>query len=420
MLQFAAIWWLPSAAGAARRAVTALQPAARPSWRSDPQTARQLLIDVSIIATHDAGTGIQRVVRSLLLQLLHAPPPGFDIRPVRATRKQTYRYANRYLASLTSVAVEDDDEVRVSSGDIFVGLDLTSRIVPRRQYDLLRWQQIGVRCAFVVYDLLPLLHPDWFTPRARRSFRHWLSTVAIHADSLFCISRAVSDDARYCMTNRFGVTEPTISVGWFHLGANLPVPDRMACAAQPRTLPIAAEAHRKILMVGTIEPRKGHAQVLDAFELLWRAGARQTLIIAGRQGWHVESFVDRLKDHPEAGKRLIWLPKIDDSQLAQLYAEASGLVMASEGEGFGLPIVEAAQYGVPVFVRDLPVFREVADAHATYFFAQTGTELAPQLAAWLERLDNDSAPVSDAMRSLTWSASAERLKALIAELDCQR
>jgi glycosyltransferase involved in cell wall biosynthesis len=306
-------------------------------------------------------------------------------------------------------------------GDIFLGLDLTSRIAPRRQFDLLKWRTNGVRCAFVVYDLLPLLHPDWFTPRAYRSFRHWLSTLAVHADALFCISNSVSTEVRGCMTRRFNLAEKEFSTSWFHLGADLPSNHARKATASPRLACLNPRPmHRTVLMVGTIEPRKGHAQVLDAFDLLWHSGAEQTLIIAGRQGWHVESFIERLKAHPEAGKRLLWLPDINDSQLAQLYAELDGLVMASEAEGFGLPLVEAAQYGMPVFVRDLAVFREVAEENAAYFTAQSGAELAPQLANWLGQLDTCTAPASHAMKSLTWFASAKQLKALIADLDCSQ
>lgn len=386
------------------------------------QSARQLLVDVSIIASHDAGTGIQRVVRSLLLQLLEAPPSGFEIRPVRATRKQPYRYANSYLALLTSSASAlEDDYVQASKGDIFLGLDLASRIAPRRQLDLLKWRATGVRCAFVVYDLLPLLHPQWFTPRSRRSFHRWLSTLAIHADVLLCISNSVSNEMRDCIKRRFDLTDNEAATQWFHLGADLPSSLAKApTAAQRPAFPSPTSARRRVLMVGTIEPRKGHAQALDAFDLLWRSGSDAMLIIAGRQGWHVESFIERLKGHPEAGKRLLWLQDINDAQLTQLYADLDGLLMASNAEGFGLPLVEAAQYGMPVFVRDLPVFREVAGEHATYFAAQSGAELAPQLAAWLDRLDRSTAAPSRAMKSLTWSASAEQLKALIADLDCPR
>ncbi|MBL3940675.1 glycosyltransferase family 4 protein, partial [Bacteroides thetaiotaomicron] len=74
--------------------------------------------------------------------------------------------------------------------------------------------------------------------------------------------------------------------------------------------------------------------------------------------------------------RLNWLQDIDDAALADLYARVDGLLFASEGEGFGLPIVEAAQHGLPLLLRDLPVFREVAGEHATYFSASDGTGLA--------------------------------------------
>ncbi|MFM0595034.1 MULTISPECIES: glycosyltransferase family 4 protein [Paraburkholderia] len=389
--------------------------ATQPRLFCDQRATRQLLVDVSIIAAHDAGTGIQRVVRSLLLQLLETPPPGFRIRPVRATRKRSYCYANSYLATLTSSAsVDDDDDVQVFNGDVFLGLDLASRIVPRRQLDLLRWRVKGVRFAFVVYDLLPLLHRHWFTSRACRSFRHWVSTLAIHADTLICISNSVSNEVRSCMALRFNLTGNEPTTEWFHLGADL-LPDQAPVATIDLHL---ADANadprpRAVLMVGTIEPRKGHAQVLDAFDLLWRGGSGTRLIIAGKQGWHVDSFIERLTGHPEAGTRLLWLPDIDDIQLTKLYAELDGLIMASNAEGFGLPLVEAAQYGMPLFARNLPVFREVAGHHATYFTAESGVELAPQLSIWLDQLDQGTAPCSLAIKSLTWSASAEQLRELI-------
>lgn len=72
--------------GVARRAVSS-QVALSSNRSSLGAGRRQLLVDVSIIAGHDAGTGIQRVVRALLLELLRDSPPGFEVRPVRATRK---------------------------------------------------------------------------------------------------------------------------------------------------------------------------------------------------------------------------------------------------------------------------------------------------------------------------------------------
>ena len=65
-------------------------------------------------------------------------------------------------------------------------------------------------------------------------------------------------------------------------------------------------------------------------------------ITYGRAGWMVEPLVERLRAHPEAGSRLHWLEGASDELLTSLYADCSGLLMASEGEGFGLPLIEAA------------------------------------------------------------------------------
>jgi glycosyltransferase involved in cell wall biosynthesis len=411
-LQHVATWWFPSCAKAARSAVQSVG-IATPS--PEPRRSKQLLVDVSIIAVSDAGTGIQRVVRSLLLQLLKSPPPGMEIRPVWGTRTRGYRYANSYLVS--SEVTDDGSEVDVREGDIFLGLDLASRIAPRRQADFLKWRSNGVRFVFVVYDLLPMLRPDWFTPRAQRSFRHWVSVLAVNADALFCISSSVAVETHQFLKNRFGFAKEDLPVRWFHLGANLP-PEVMesTCEAISNSEPLTITRSPTILMVGTIEPRKGHAQVLDAFEQLWGEGVEPTLIIAGRPGWQVETLIARIEHHPELGGRLIWLPDVNDMQLACLYRQAAGLLMASEAEGFGLPIVEAAQYGTPILARDLPVFREVAAAHATYFTARSGVDLARELAAWLEKIADGTVPASKAMEPLTWADSAEQLKTLIVQL----
>ncbi len=169
-------------------------------------------------------------------------------------------------------------------------------------------------------------------------------------------------------------------------------------------------------MVGTIEPRKGHAQVLDAFDRLWRDGFEGSLVIAGKPGWQIDSLAERLTHHAEAGKRLFWLSEVDDDELRRLYTQLDGLLMASEAEGFGLPLVEAARYGMPIFARDLPVFREIAGAHASFFAADNGSELAPQLSAWLAKVQSGTAIASNTMNVQTWNASANQLRMLLTSL----
>jgi hypothetical protein len=87
--------------------------------------------------------------------------------------------------------------------------------------------------------------------------------------------------------------------------------------------------------------------------------------------------------------------------------------MASAGEGFGLPLVEAARHQRPILARDIPVFREVAGAHATYFTGSSGESLAAALETWLLALTDGSAPSSAGLTPLTWDESARWLADII-------
>jgi glycosyltransferase involved in cell wall biosynthesis len=82
---------------------------------------------------------------------------------------------------------------------------------------------------------------------------------------------------------------------------------------------------------------------------------------------------------------------------------------SSFGEGFGLPLIEAAQKKIPILARDIPVFREVAGEHAAYFSAETPNELAIAIKSWLADYQKNKHPKSCGMNYLTWKESAAML-----------
>jgi len=89
-----------------------------------------------------------------------------------------------------------------------------------------------------------------------------------------------------------------------------------------------------------------------------------------------------------------------------LYKRCDLLLSASEGEGFGLPVIEAAQYGIPLLLRDLRVFREIAREHAKYFEGYEPADLAQALQVWYESLQHGRAwPDSSEVTWLTWEQS---------------
>jgi glycosyltransferase involved in cell wall biosynthesis len=259
-----------------------------------------------------------------------------------------------------------------------------------------------------VYDLLPITLPGHFHPHARERFAQWLGNAVHLADRFACISRTTSDalsgwqDA-HAARDQFGRRAP---VEHFPLGADTArttKPDVLRPA-----LAAALPARPTLLMVGTLEPRKGHAEGLDACDALWRQGVDVNLVFAGRRGWMADALAARLKRHPERDRRLFWHEDVGDAELQALYAGSSALLALSHGEGYGLPLVEAARHGLPVFARDLPVFREVLGDYPQYLDdAREPRETV--LAAWLA-----SRPARQAPPVLpTWADSARALADIV-------
>ena len=85
------------------------------------------------------------------------------------------------------------------------------------------------------------------------------------------------------------------------------------------------------------------------------------------------------------------------------------MIAASEGEGFGLPLIEAAQHRLPIIARDLPVFREITGAHAFYFNGLKPSDLSDALSVWLTLYKDKKHVRSDGMTWLTWAQSARML-----------
>ncbi|MGF6853556.1 glycosyltransferase family 4 protein [Paraburkholderia sp. CI3] len=395
---------------AARRLVQ--QGEARKSALSLRSRRKQILVDVSVIVQNDARTGIQRVVRALLMQLLSAPPFGYRICPVFCTRNQDYCYAPDFLQldANTGLALE---RVTVEQGDIFLGLDLVAHLMPRQHAQLVAWKNSGLTIHVVIYDLLPLKYPNWFNPKTSRNFRRWMRTVAVFADSAICISNAVGAELTEWLAIRYGISKEMLPIKSFLLGADIEasLPSRGLPDGSTHLLERLKDKP-SVLMVGTLEPRKGHSQALAAFEQLWQRGQDVNLVIVGKPGWKIESLQQRLLNHPLNSTRLHWLQNISDEMLKRLYEVCLGVLIASEAEGFGLPVIEAAYYAKPVLARDLPVFREIAGETITYFSGSTAESLSSVLVKWLEN------PLSGQGRSAaisapSWKSAARELLACL-------
>ncbi len=379
--------------------------------RSIAPAKPRILIDVSELAAHDHRTGIQRVTRAITAEWLAQAPCGYQIQLVRIDREnRQYVSANAFTARMSPGAEEDREDAPLvcHAGDVFLGLDLvgdTASLVPH-WFDYFR--STGVKIAFVIYDILPVRHPEWWPVDGGRHHERWLTSIAGYSDTVICISRAVADDVKHWMDD--ALLERIPEIAWFHLGADI------EGSTPSRGLPDAGQgiverigSTTSFLMVGTLEPRKGHTQALDAFELLWAEGQEVLLVIVGKRGWLVDELCDRIARHPERNKRLFWLEAISDEYLSKVYAASTCLLAPSQGEGFGLPLIEAAQQGKPVLARDIPVFREVAGDHASYFSGTGAESLAAGVRQWMADRRAGTLPDIQALTWLSWRESAEQL-----------
>jgi glycosyltransferase involved in cell wall biosynthesis len=383
-----------------------------------PPAPARLLLDASHMSQNDLGTGIQRVIREIGRRVLIDPKPGRIADMVRLDGT-VLRHARAFGADLLRLPRYGLPEppLLAGPGDTIVLMDNHGGINATEIAELSRQRRQGARIVVVIYDILPLQRPDWFPPDALPLLQRWLHESLKVADAALCISQTVAEELAAWLNTDTGsaLRKRPLDIGWFHLGADFPATAHPQAPEDPMVTRAlrAAAARPTLLMVGTIEPRKGHAQALAAFEQLWATGDDIGLTIVGKAGWSTETLQARISEHPEQGSRLHWLRFPGDASLAKLYAAHAGLLVASEGEGFGLPIVEAARIGLPVLARGIPVFREVAGDHVSWFNGTTPAVLADALRQWRVAATQGTLPSPHNIPILNWDESAQAfLKAL--------
>jgi glycosyltransferase involved in cell wall biosynthesis len=382
------------------------------------RTDRQLLVDITALVQTDLHTGIQRVARSVLKCLLESPPQGYRVEPVyTAFGAHGYLYARQFTKIFLQIDIDilADDPVLMLSEDVFLGLDLClSDVFEQRQW-FEQAQQRGALVYFLAYDLLPVTHPHWFPASEQPIFEKWLQTIK-ESDGVVSISKVTSDALKRWVQEHPRRRECSLRFAVAHIGADIEqsMPSKGLPKEATETL-----AHLKsqvtFLMVGTIEPRKGHAQAIAAFEHLWKAGHGCQLVIVGKPGWNVEPLIASLQRHPELGARLFWFESVSDEYLELLYEASSCLLMASEAEGFGLPIIEAAQHQLAILARDIAVFREVAKKNANYFKATNALELSHELIKWVHLHSEKKTAKASKLKYLTWRESTRFISDFICE-----
>ncbi len=256
--------------------------------------------------------------------------------------------------------------------------------------------------AVTIHDLTFCLFPELHTPGRRLLFPFFIRRAMRVAECPIFVSRSTQHDAE----RLFGPSRHPGHV--VPLGVSMP--------HTPLDIDSAREAVHSIgiqnpflLFIGTLEPRKNLVRIIRAFELLAEKHPNHLLVIAGKFGWHCEEIIAAMKNSP-ARARIHHLGFVTEEQKHALLSACEMLVYPSLYEGFGLPVLEAMAYGVPVITSNVSSMPEVAGEAGLLINPTSEVEIAkaieeilssPELIAKLRKNGVQRAD------SFTWKESAQ-------------
>lgn len=362
-------------------------------------------IDLSELVKNPITTGIQRIEGEICRHLtpdsvipvrLHAG--AYIALPADLTRVIGTWFQNPSERGVSEVrrtgAVENGTEVNISKNDIVLVPEV---IIEPQRLDYF-WELTDdefSRYRFIVYDLLPLTHPEYF-------WSHWLLEInryfRILRRATYCaFISETTREAYYRRLKRAEIQRDII----LPLGSD---------SLGPRANRPLARRGLAFTVLGTVEPRKNHELILEAFEPLLRQIGGLSLTFIGKKGWVNPAFVQKLDSmarDPSSGFH--WYSECGDDVIRDRIELSRATVYVSAVEGYGLPPVESLWVGTPVIASTtVPSLQGLGSSGIHFVAPLTARNLR---AAVLAFLDDDYAnqKIEEAMRVNlpTWRSFTE-------------
>jgi glycosyltransferase involved in cell wall biosynthesis len=255
-------------------------------------------------------------------------------------------------------------------------------------------RRVGAPLAVVVHDLRHELRPEQFS-RPRRALR-WASYGRSYAlaNGFVAVSQRTFDDLHRLHPSTRSVPSRVVHHGADHV-RDWPAPTRLG--------PWVAFGHHT---------NKNPALVLEAWSLL---SDPPPLVVLGL-GAGSRAELERRRTALGLNAVVELAPFLPDEQFRAVLAGARGVVLASDLEGFGLPVVEAMALGKPVVVGPDPGTAEVAGGHAVAAAGWTAEAFADAVRRAVLLSDAELAPARAHAETFTWARAARQTRAFLAEL----
>ncbi len=203
----------------------------------------------------------------------------------------------------------------------------------------------------VIHDLTPILFPDFHRKPSTWAHKILLPRITRQADHVVSNSEYTKQD----IIKHLNVSDDKIHVVY----PKVVPPDRTTDQAVDLPNPY-------FLTVGTIEPRKDHVTILKAFDAFCQTDDNFHLAICGKKGWLHGDF-DRQMQSIKNRHRVHLTGYVSRDELWRIYRNASALILASQYEGFGLPVLEAMSFGLPLVLANNSSLAELGQDCALLF-----------------------------------------------------
>lgn len=383
----------------------------------------KIYIDVTNLLNTAFLTGIQRVVREVVIRLIKKDRHEIMLlyyneyynHYIEVNRTSFYRWFGEGEGSRQELFTERI--VFLDSfmpGDVFFDLDGNWSLSMKRSVLLPKLKNNGVKLVVYIYDLIPITHPQFCHGNTVNNFISYVGAYLQYADLIMASTESTLDAIR-SLEDQLGLPHVPSYATW--LGADFMIKKGEDEEVDQEAVQ-AAEAGSYVLMVGTIEPRKNHSYILKAFEKYLFA-KNLNLIFAGRIGWNMDAFMDALDSHPQKDKRLFHLVNMNDASIDYLYQHAFCVAFPTYNEGFGLPMIEAFERGIPVIAADIPVLREVAGDTARYCDIKSEESFAEAVTDWLEQPDHYREQVAKVKeyKAVTWNQVSETISGILDKVE---
>lgn len=385
----------------------------------------KVYVDVSNLLIVDFVTGIQRVVREVVVRMLQDPElevvllscakgeENFSILDNEKFLDHFWRHTGSRDGILgnSSCTIEE-----LEGGAVFFDIDSVWGSHRRRSSILPILKNNGLKLAVFIHDIIPVTYPQYCHENTAFFFMNYLAAYLQYADIVITSTQSTLDEINSLVEQ---LSLPPIKgfVTW--LGSDFAAPVNKDNQVS-REAKAVVKKGKYILCVGTIEPRKNHKLLLDAYdERLAELGIN--LVFAGRIGWNVEEFKERMQNHPKRDRGFYHLSGQNDATIDYLYRNAYVVAFPTFEEGFGLPMIEAIERNCVLAASDVPVLKEVGKDLCDYFNPNCPQEFISLIEGYI---NNPS--IYDAKKEhlktyvpVTWDTVTSKMSAALKTLKCE-